>query len=84
MVSSDTIAIKGLPFAVPNAQKNRSVASVLGLTVNLASGKRIAGYVAQNTSQINLYVNDGTSEGKLLFSEFTNAGHIIFQATYLV
>jgi hypothetical protein len=84
MVSGDTIAIKGLPFAVPNAQKNRSVASVIGLTVNLASGKRIAGYVSQNTSQINLYVNDGTSEGLLLFSEFTNAGHIIFQATYLI
>ena len=84
MVSGDTIAIKGLPYPVPNAQGNRSVASVLGLTVNLASGKRIAGYVAQNSSQINLYVNDGTSEGLLLFSEFTNAGHIIFQATYIV
>jgi hypothetical protein len=65
-------------------KKNRSVASVIGLTVNLASGKKIAGYVSQNTSQINLYVNDGTSEGLLLFSEFTNAGHIIFQATYLI
>jgi hypothetical protein len=84
MVAADSIAIKGLPFAVPNAQKNRSTATLVGLTVNLASGKRIAGYVTQNSSQINLYVNDGTSEGALRFDEFTNAGHVIFQATYLV
>ena len=84
MTASDSIAIKGLPYPVPNAQGNRSVASVLGLTVNLASGKRIAGYVAQNSSQINLYVNDGTSEGTLRFDEFTNAGHVIFQAKYII
>jgi len=84
MLAADSIAIKGLPFAVPNAYKNRSTATLIGLTVNLASGKRIGGYVAQNSSQINLYVNDGTSEGALRFDEFTNAGHVVFQATYLV
>ena len=84
MLAADSIAIKGLPFTVPNAQKNRSAATLVSLTVNLASGKRIAGYVIQNSSQINLYVNDGTSEGTLRFDEFTNAGHVIFQATYLV
>ena len=84
MSASDSLAIKGLPFAVPNAQKNRSTATFVGLTVNLASGKRISGYVIQNSSQINLYVNDGTSEGALRFDEFTNAGHVIFQATYLI
>ena len=84
MTASDSIAIKGLPYPVPNAQGNRSVASMLGLTVNLASGKRIAGYVAQNSSQINLYVNDGTSEGTLRFDEFTNAGHVVFQAKYII
>jgi|LULO01.1.fsa_nt_gb hypothetical protein len=84
MTASDSIAIKGLPYPVPNAYGNRSTATCLGLTVNLASGKRVGGYVVQNSSQINLYVNDGTSEGALRYDEFTQTGHIIFQATYIV
>jgi len=84
MTSSDSIAIKGLPYPVPNAFGNRSVATLLGVTVNLASGKRVGGYVIQNSSQINLYVNDGTSEGALRYDEFTQTGHIIIQATYIV
>ena len=84
MSASDSLAIKGLPYATPNSQYNRGAATLVSLTGNLASGKRVSGYIIQNASQINLYTNDGTAEGALRFDEFTNAGHAVFQGTYII